>query len=87
MDSQGAIRHASYAIFIGLVCLGVFLQMLGAPVSFWSLEGSQDDFVSTLLMDLTVPSIASSYAPPLLSTVFYNFLHEHTPFRPPLLIL
>ena len=39
-----------------LLCLGVFLQILGAPISFCDLNGSEDDFTSALLMGLTVPT-------------------------------
>jgi hypothetical protein len=86
-----AARDASLAIYIGLICLSVFLQILGAPISFWMLEGSADDLISTLLMGLTFHATTSHYIPlfsslkiPIPSTVSYNFLDEHVHFRPPL---
>jgi hypothetical protein len=84
------LRNAGYAVFLGLVCLGVLLQMLGAPIIFWDLHGSEDDFISTILMGLTVHSDAPFSLPLLsflltihISTASYIFLHEHSLFRPP----
>jgi hypothetical protein len=86
-----AARDARLAICIGLICLSVFLQILGAPISFWMIEGSADDLISTLFMDLTFHATTSHYSPlfsslkiPIPSTVSYNFLDEHIHFRPPL---
>ena len=77
--------------FIGLLCLGVFLQMLGAPVSFWDLDGSEDDFISSLLMGVAVLSSDPHYSPVhssllirLISAPRYSFLYEHVLFHPPL---
>ena len=75
-----------------LVCIGVVLQMLGAPVSFLDLDGADDDFISSLLMGACVltgdphisplhsfPSVVPSSAPR------YSFLHEGFLFHPPIL--
>jgi hypothetical protein len=84
------LGNARYPLFLGLICLGVLLHMLGAPIIFWDLDGSEDDFISTLLMGLTVHSdtpyslaLRSCLLTLLLSTVSYMFLHEHSFFRPP----
>jgi len=84
------IRHASYSAFLVLICLGVLFQMLGAPITIWNLDGSQDDFVSGLLMGIAFHS-AEPYTPPLFSYLFtpimstadYNFLYERMFFHPP----
>jgi hypothetical protein len=77
--------------FIGLLCLGVFLQMLGAPVTFWDLVGSDDDFISALLMGLAVLTrephylpLHSSFLVHLISAPPYSYLYEHVLFHPPL---
>ena len=78
-------------LFIGLICLGVVLQMLGAPISFWDLNGSEDDFISALLMGVAVLSGEPHYSPlhsslliRLISAPRYSFLYEHVLFHPPL---
>lgn len=82
------------SFFIILVCLGVVLQVLGAPVSFGDLNGSEDDFSSSLLMGLSVPSSdfplssafsSSSALLPSIST--RKHLHLYFLFHPPLLDL
>jgi hypothetical protein len=74
---------------ITLLCAGVFLQMLGAPISFWDLDGSEDDFVSSLLLGLAISSAPPHFSTPLFSLLppqasvpARYFLHEH--FHPPL---
>jgi hypothetical protein len=75
---------------IVLVCIGVVLQMLGAPISFWDLDGSDDDFISSLLMGACIltgdPHISRFHS--FLTVVQtsaprYSFLHEDFPFHPP----
>lgn len=85
---QLAIAHWC---FIVLICLGVVLQMLGAPISFWDLNGSEDDFISALLMGVAVLSDGPHYSPfhssvliPLIWAPSYHFLHEYVHFHPPL---
>ena len=83
-----AIINAS---FVGLLCLGVFLQMLGAPLNFWDLDGSDDDLVSSLLVGLAVPS-AQPHDMPLHSYLLYcdrsaptyRLLYENLLFHPPI---
>jgi hypothetical protein len=65
--------------------------MLAVPINFWALEGSEDDFLSNLLMVSIVHAIAQHYPPVipyrstlLKSTIAYKFVHEHVLFRPPL---
>jgi|GEM_PF-1653579 hypothetical protein len=76
-------------LLITLICAGVFLQMLGAPISFWDLDGSEDDFVSSLLLGLAIPSEPAHFStalfsllPPHASAPARYFLDEH--FHPPL---
>ena len=82
------------SFFIILVCLGVMLQVLGAPVSFGDLNGSEDDFISSLLMGLTVPSnefplspVFGSFSAPIPSISTRKHMHLYFLFHPPLLDL
>jgi len=75
---------------IVLLCMGVVLQVLGAPISFWDLDGSDDDFISSLLMGACILSgylhISPFHSYPSIvpiSAAGYSFLHEHFLFRPP----
>jgi hypothetical protein len=71
--------------------LGVCFQVLGAPISFWDLNGSDDVFVSALLMGLTVPSgekpllsscnIVFAY---ILPPLIYRYQGRSSLFHPPL---
>ena len=77
--------------FIGLICVGIVLQMLGAPISFCDLDGSDDDFISSLLMGFCVLASNLYYSPAHLSLTIgpiadssYSFLYEDILFRPPL---
>jgi len=77
--------------FIALLCLGVFLQMLGLPVTFWDLNGSDEDFVSALLMGVSIIS-NDSFIMPFFQWVFashllltlYFYSRPVSFFRPPL---
>jgi hypothetical protein len=66
--------------------------MLGAPVTLWDLDGSEDDSVSALLMGLTIisieqhaPPVRTYFFPPLISPTPHYFLIPSIFFRPPLL--
>jgi hypothetical protein len=76
---------------IAILCIGVFLQILGAPVTFWDLNGSDDDFISSLLMGASVQTEAQHISPfhSFLSVVpisgpQYSFLQESFLFHPPI---
>ena len=73
---------------IGLICVGIVLQMLGAPLSFCDLDGSDDDFTSSLLMGFCVLGINLYYSPAHLSLLIgpiadssYSFLYEDILFQ------
>ena len=77
-------------ICIALLCLGVFLQMMGAPISFWDLTDSGDDFVSAVVMGFAILPSALQYCPGQFSHVIaltpshlYEFLGDLVLFRPP----
>jgi hypothetical protein len=83
------VTTISRLLLIALLCAGVFLQMLGAPISFWDLDGSEDDLVSSLLLGLAIPSAPAHFSTPLFSLLPPHasvparyFLDEH--FHPPL---
>ena len=75
---------------IVFLCIGVVLQMLGAPVSFWDLDGSDDDFISSLLMGACVlsggPHISAFHSflssAPIVAPQ-YSLLQEKLLFHPP----
>jgi hypothetical protein len=84
-----SLRDIAGYCWIGLVCVALLLQMLGAPICFWELDPT-DDFVSTLLMGLAVLTSESYNLPfhsclllAVISTVAYYFLKEFLLFRPP----
>jgi hypothetical protein len=77
--------------FIGLICIGVVLQMLGTPITLWDLHGSDDHFISVLLMGFCVLSCSQHFSPLYsslsvihISAPRYSFLSEHILFHPPL---
>ncbi len=41
-------------LIIALLCVGVFLQILGAAVAFWDVDGSDDPFISSILTSFAV---------------------------------
>lgn len=91
MVGPGRLPAIMNASLVCLLCCGVILQMLGAPVSFGDLDGFDDDFVSNLLMGLAVPSSAPhylallSYFLPLHRSVsVHSFADESPLFHPPL---
>ena len=76
--------------FIVLVCIGVLLQMLGAPVSFLDVDGADDEFISSLLRgaciltgDLHISPFHSLLSVVLTSAPRYSFLEEGFLFHPP----
>jgi hypothetical protein len=76
---------------ITLLCVGVLLQMLGVPVSFVDLDGSDDDFVSILLISSALPPaqlqdtlLRSSRFHPDRPASAYRVLRENMLFHPPL---
>jgi len=76
---------------IVIICLGVLFQMLGAPVSFWDLDGSDDDFISSLLMGTCVHAESQHISRFLsflsvvrISAPRYSSLQESFLFHPPI---
>src|SRR5918994_3232136 len=54
------VRHTAVltrvlrVLIIALLCVGVFLQILGAAVAFWAVDGSDDPFMSSILTSFAV---------------------------------
>lgn len=91
MIAHVPIRDARYSLFVGLLYLGIFLQMLGAPIAFWNLDALEENCVLASLMALVVHSIEPHFVPlssylltPDKSMASYRFLHEDSPFHPPI---
>jgi hypothetical protein len=78
---------------IGLLCIGVLLQILGSPLTFWDLDGSCDLVESSLLAAVAIISRAQVLFPILGSWYFSEeaFMHRRSPlhvvFHPPLPIV
>ena len=91
-------RQRTHAVFgraillgmVGLLCLGVLLQMLGVSVTFWSLNGSDDLLSTSILTGFAVlpddPGLS-----PRLRAIFtsipaashYQFMLPYGLFHPP----
>jgi len=61
MNRSTIARHVHPAVFvlIGLLCFGVTMQILGAPVSFWDMDMNEtEDLVeSSLEEECALPSL------------------------------
>ena len=75
---------------ISFLCLGVFLQMLGVPISFWNLHWS-DAVNATLLCGFAVitnesflPLQCSALLALLWLALGYFYQGQNVPFRPPI---
>ena len=74
-----------------IICAGVFLQILGAPISFWDLDDADHDFTSSLLVGACVQTENQHISPfySFLSVVSipaprYSYLHESFLLHPPI---
>jgi hypothetical protein len=77
---------------ICILCLGVFLQILGAPLTFSSLETSNDPFDESILIGFAILSgPSSSFSETSFSRVgqhpgqLHPFVYVIRFFRPPLI--
>ena len=75
---------------VGLLCLCVTMQMLGAPISLWDIDDSFNKSESSASEGFSVPSMKSAFDPPLLRTATvetlptpYLVLLEHSQLRLP----
>ena len=93
MNRSTTACHVHPAVFflIGLLCLCVAMQILGAPISLWDIHQSVDLLESSPLEELSLPSAAPelsvsryrkfySPSPPL----EYAILFAQSFFHPPL---
>jgi zinc transporter ZupT len=78
-------------LIIALLCVGVFLQILGAAVAFWDVDGSDDPFMSSILTSFAVLGnesvllvILQSMLCVAMISVSYQQLRQDTLFHPPL---
>jgi len=77
-------------LLIGLLCIGIVLQILGAPLAFWDLDGSSDLVASAQLESCSLTSRAPVVAPLFQSVCFfdtadpaYQFSAPQVFFHPP----
>src|SRR5690349_1451308 len=77
-------------LLIGLLCIGIVLQILGAPLAFWDLDGSSDLIASAQLESCSLMSRAPVVAPLFQSVCFfdtadpaYQFSAPQVFFHPP----
>ena len=87
---RSTTRRWNVLLLIGLLCVGVLLQILGAPLTFWDLDGSCDLVELSLLVAVAIIS-----ATPVLFTIpgslhvsedslIYRCSPLHVFFHPPL---
>lgn len=90
---QSPICRWNVLLLIGLLCIGVLLQILGAPLTFWDLEGSCDLVELSLLAAVAIISGAPVLFSILGSSYLSEeaFMHRRSPlrvvFHPPLPIV
>ena len=78
---------------IGLLCISLLLQILGAPLTFWDLDGSCDLVELSLLVAVAIISGTPVLLPILRSWYLSEdaLMHRHSPlhvvFHPPLPIV
>lgn len=89
--ARQAPTSLAFLFLIGLLCLGVFLQILGVPVTFWDLSDSDDPFTASVQSGFAVlpgewlltPFFYCLLACPGVGPS-YQHLHQYRLFRPPL---
>lgn len=88
--SHPAASRAILLLTIGLLCLGVFLQMLGVSVSFWNLNGTDDLLGNSILTGFAILSEDPGLSLRLCSIFIliatasiYQSLLSYGLFRPP----
>ena len=76
---------------ISFLCLGVFLQILGVPISFWNLNCADEAVTATMLCGFAIITNESflplQYAALLVLigvVLAYFYEDQNVPFRPPL---
>jgi hypothetical protein len=76
MNRSTTACHVHPAVFflIGLLCLCVAMQILGAPISLWDIHQSVDLLESSPLEELSLPSAA-----PELSVSRYRKFYSPSP--------
>ncbi len=86
-------RQAMRGIGVVFLSLCVFMQVLGAPTSLWSMELAEDLIESSLLEALSMPSEASGIPLSVVSRSQFEVgcmapgpLYARLPFRPPCLL-
>src|SRR5689334_15797746 len=77
-------------LLFGVLCIGIVLQILGAPLAFWDLDGSSDLVASAQLESCSLTSRAPVVAPLFQSVCFfdtadpaYQFSAPQVFFHPP----
>lgn len=62
---QSSAHRCNVLVLIGVLCVGILLQILGVPLTSWDLDGSCDLMELSLLEDVAIIS-----ATPVLSPIF-----------------
>lgn len=74
--------RSSSLLLIGLLCVGILLQILGAPLTFWDLDGSCDLVESSLLEGFAIVSDEPVLSPLLRSSSLSSTDPLTCPFAP-----
>lgn len=80
----------STLLVVALLCAGVFMQMLGVPVTLWDVDNVVDVDYLSFLEDLTIPADRLLIAQALFlvrdgsgTARRHSVLHDHSVFHPP----
>lgn len=86
-----AVRATINFLVVTLLCLGVVLQILGVPISFWDFTDADDLFTASVATGFAILSPAFSASPLSqylvgfgIRVLSYRHLSESMLFHPPL---
>ena len=89
--AHSTLSHVTHLLMIALLCLGIVLQILGAPVSFLDFNDSDDPFTTSVAIGFALPTngcLASHLLQCLVgftnTASIYHHLFPTSLFRPPL---
>lgn len=77
-------------VVVLLLCLGVFMQMLGVPVTLWAVDNAVDVDYLSFLEGFAIPADSPLMGPAQLllrdrrmAVVVHSLLRDHSVFHPP----
>lgn len=80
----------STLLVVALLCVGVFMQMLGVPITLWDVENTVDTDYLSFLEDIAIPADRLLVVRALFlardgsgTARRHSVLHDHSVFHPP----